>query len=49
VAPAAVSASLPDTIQKLAAGGRPFEALYDITGQQGADLGKKLEEVRARP
>lgn len=49
VAPIAVSASLPDKIQQLAAGNKPFEALYDITGQQGADLGKKLEEVRPRP
>ena len=49
VAPAAVSANLPDKIVQLAADGKPFEALYDITGQQGADLGEKLEEVRQRP
>lgn len=49
VAPLAVSAHLPDKIQQLANGGKAFEALYDITGQQGADLGEKLAEVRPRP
>jgi len=49
VAPAAVAANLPERIQRLASGGKPFEALYDITGQQGADLGEKLADVRARP
>jgi hypothetical protein len=49
VAPLAVSASLPDPVRKLAAANKPFEALYDITGQQGADLGSKLADVRARP
>ena len=49
VAPLAMSAKLPARIERLAESGEPFEALYEITGQQGADLGEKLEEVRPRP
>jgi hypothetical protein len=49
VAPLAVAGKLPDKIERLAGGGKSFEALYQITGQQGADLGEQLEDVRARP
>lgn len=49
VAPLAVSASLPDQVAQQAAGGKPFEALYEVDGQLGADLGEKLAEVRPRP
>jgi hypothetical protein len=49
VAPLAVSTGLPERIRELAENGRPFEALYEVTGQQGADLGEKLVEVRPRP
>lgn len=47
VAPASVGA-LPETLKVRAANGS-FEALYQVTGQQGADLGEKLIEVRSRP
>jgi hypothetical protein len=47
VAPAAVG-KLPDAVASRAKSGS-FEALYQITGQQGADLGGKLVEVRQRP
>lgn len=49
VAPMAAADKLPDRLARLAADGRSFEALYQITGQQGADLGEKLVEVRERP
>jgi len=49
VAPLAVTGKLPDKLAALAAGGKSFEAVYQITGQQGADLGEKLVEVRDRP
>ena len=49
LAPLAVSAELPNAIEELAEDGGPFEALYEITGQQGADLDEKLVEVRTRP
>ncbi len=49
VAPLAMAAKLPERIERLAADGKPFEALYEITGQQGADLGEELEDVRERP
>jgi hypothetical protein len=49
VAPVAVAANLPDKLERMASGGKSFEALYQITGQQGADLGEKLEQVRPRP
>jgi hypothetical protein len=47
VAPVAVG-KLPQELKVRAANGS-FEALYQITGQQGADLGEKLVEVRQRP
>jgi hypothetical protein len=49
VAPLAVARQLPSQVAALAAGGKDFEALYEITGQQGADLGEKVVEVRSRP
>jgi len=49
VAPLAVSGKLPDRLSALAAAGKSFEAVYQITGQQGADLGEKLVDARARP
>ena len=49
VAPLSVATTLPENVKQLAAGGKPFEALYEITGQQGTDLGAKLVEVRPRP
>jgi hypothetical protein len=49
VAPVATAANLPDQLERTAGGGKSFEALYQITGQQGADLGEKLEQVRPRP
>lgn len=47
VAPVAVG-RLPKKVAAEARKGS-FEALYQITGQQGADLAEKLVEVRARP
>lgn len=49
VAPLATAAKLPDKIERLAGDGKAFEAVYQITGQQGADLGSKLEDARLRP
>jgi len=47
VAPIASSADLPGELDRVASGG-DFEALYEITGQQGADLSEKLLVARAR-
>jgi hypothetical protein len=49
VAPLAVARKLPDKLASLAADGKSFEAVYQITGQQGADLGEKLVDARPRP
>jgi hypothetical protein len=49
VAPRVTGRDLPASLAQRAAGGQSFEALYQITGQQGADLGEKLVEARARP
>lgn len=49
VAPLAVAAKLPREIEQRAGGEKAFEALYQITGQQGADLGEQVVEARARP
>jgi hypothetical protein len=49
VAPLAASISLPEKVRQLAENGRAFEAIYEITGQQGADLGSKRADVRPRP
>ena len=49
VAPRAVAANLPPALAQKAEGDKPFEALYQITGQQGADLGEKLVQALSRP
>lgn len=51
IAPILTGANLPDQLSKLAEQGeaQPYEALFEITGQQGADLGEKLIEARFRP
>jgi hypothetical protein len=49
LAPLAVSARLPEQLTELAEAGAPFETLYEITGQQGADLDEKIVVTRARP
>lgn len=46
--PIVSAASLPGELGK-AARGDGFEALFEITGQQGADLSEKLLVARARP
>ena len=45
----AVGPSLPDGVGNLAKGAKGFEALYEVTGQHGADLGEKLLHASARP
>lgn len=42
---------LPDKIDRLVhnSGDKGFEALFEITGQQGVDLSEKLVEARKRP
>ncbi len=47
VAPLAVEQALPDEVKKVASGDQ-FEALFQITGQQGADLSERLVAARAR-
>lgn len=47
VAPKVTAASLPPALDHAADGG-DFEALYEITGQQGADLDEKLLTARRR-
>jgi hypothetical protein len=42
-------AKLPDGIGSLAKNDKGFEALFEVTGQQGADLGEKLVKAAARP
>ncbi len=49
VAPRAVAGKLPEQLAERAGPGKSFEAVYQITGQQGADLGEKLVDVRVRP
>ena len=49
VAPLVVAARLPGQLLERATDGQGFEAVYQITGQHGADLGDKLMEVRTRP
>lgn len=47
LAPIATHGELPDKLERVADDG-DFEALYQITGQQGADLSEKLLIARAR-
>lgn len=51
MAPIIAAKDLPDEIDRLAhsSGEKGFEALFEITGQQGADLKEKLVEARKRP
>lgn len=48
LAPLAVAADLPARLRARAEADRSFEALYEITGQQGADLDEKLVAARER-
>jgi hypothetical protein len=48
LAPLAVAADLPARLRERAEADQSFEALYEITGQQGADLDEKLVAARAR-
>ena len=49
LAPLAAGAKLPGEVGSLAKGGKGFEALFEVTGQKGADLGEKLLKAAARP
>lgn len=48
VAPIATASALPDRIENLAEDDAGFEALFQITGQQGADLSERLLIARER-
>ncbi len=48
VAPIVAGDDLPDQIEDLAKGGEDLEALFQITGQQGADLSERLLVARER-
>ena len=47
LSPISITPDLPDTLQE-AAGKESFEALFRITGQQGADLSERLVLARSR-
>jgi hypothetical protein len=49
LAPIVASARLPEDLADLARGERELEALFQVTGQQGADLSERLIVARARP
>jgi hypothetical protein len=48
LAPIVAGAELPDELAALAAGGTGVEALFQVTGQQGADLSERLLIARPR-
>lgn len=48
VAPIAAEHDLPNALERVAEGDDDFEAVYRITGQQGADLGDNLALARPR-
>jgi hypothetical protein len=48
LAPISTEADLPDQLEDLAGDDGPFEALFQVTGQQGADLSERLLVARAR-
>jgi hypothetical protein len=48
LAPIVAGAELPDELAELAAGDTGVEALFQVTGQQGADLSERLLIARAR-
>lgn len=47
-APILAAAELPDEVADLAGADRGLEGLFQVTGQQGADLSERLLAVRAR-
>jgi len=49
ISPLVSAGSLPAGLGEQAAGEEDFEALYQITGQQGADLSERLLIARPRP
>ena len=49
LAPLVSAAELPESLADLAADGGGFEAVFQITGQQGADLSERMIEARVRP
>ena len=49
LAPIVASGTLPDELEDLAEGGAGLEALFQVTGQQGADLSDRLLVARPRP
>ena len=48
VSPILADSALPDEIDDLASGDGDLEGLFQVTGQQGADLSERLLAVRAR-
>lgn len=48
IAPLVSGPDLPDEIEQLAEGNGGLEGLYQVTGQQGADLSRRLLAVRER-
>ena len=46
--PILTSADLPEKVAEVAEGDAPFEALWQVTGQQGADLSDRLILARSR-
>ena len=48
LAPLVTEGALPDRIEELAERDEGFEALFQITGQQGADLSERLLVARER-
>lgn len=46
--PIVARAKLPEKVAEVAADGAPFEALWQVTGQQGADLSDRLILARTR-
>ncbi|AKH42768.1 hypothetical protein FHS61_000542 [Altererythrobacter atlanticus] len=49
IAPLAAAPALAPELEEPAAKGADFEAVYQITGQQGADLSERLVSVQQRP
>jgi hypothetical protein len=48
IAPIVADSDLPDQLEDLAEGDADFEALFQVTGQQGADLSERLLLARKR-
>lgn len=49
LAPLVVAPKLAPELARAAKGNNEFEAIYEITGQQGADLSEQLDFARQRP